>query len=71
MQPSDQQLSLAHLNKLFNEIKIEKNPSHDSRPSKYDIQSHEAINEYEGKIYRLLPLFLKVSLPILSMVKIY
>uniref|UniRef100_T1KMA3 WD repeat and FYVE domain-containing protein 3 n=1 Tax=Tetranychus urticae TaxID=32264 RepID=T1KMA3_TETUR len=64
MQSSDQQLYLAHLNKLFNEIKTSQYAFRDvGGPSKYDIHAHEAINEYESKIYRLLPLFLKVYGP--------
>lgn len=63
---SDQDLSLMHLNKLFSEIKISSgslvNNSAGSGPSKYDIQAHEAISEHEQKIYKLLPLFLKVAI---------
>lgn len=61
---SDQTLSLMHLNKLFNELKNSSGQfiSGTAGPSKYmDTQAHQAVTEYEQKIYRLLPLFLKVS----------
>ena len=64
---SDQDLSLMHINKLFSEIKANDSQLSNwssggasSGPSKYDLQAHEMISEYEQKIYKLLPLFLKV-----------
>ena len=64
---SDQDLSLMHLNKLFSEIKANDSQLSNwssggasSGQSKYDLQAHEMISEYEQKIYKLLPLFLKV-----------
>ncbi|RWS13484.1 WD repeat and FYVE domain-containing protein 3-like protein [Dinothrombium tinctorium] len=66
MPSTDQDLSLMHLNKLFNEIKhnnsqfISGSGNQAFAPSKYDIQAQQAYSEYEQKIYKLLPLFMKV-----------
>ena len=60
-QDSDRSLSLMHLSKLFNELKQTRGQLvSGSAPSKYDTQAHQAVSEYEQKIYRLLPLFIKV-----------
>lgn len=63
---TDHSLSLMHLNKLFNELKLSSGQLINGPAvgvggiSKYDHQAHQAIAEYEQKVYRLLPLFLKV-----------
>lgn len=71
MPNTDHSLSLMHLNKLFNELKLNSGqlingPGGGDRISKYDTESHAAMADYEQKVYRLLPLFLKVCCGVFS-----